>query len=53
MLLWAAEMVETERQERVIAQQQAEQERERAEQERERSSILAAQLRALGLEPEA
>ena len=30
----------------VIAQQQA-------EQERERSSILAAQLRALGIEPEA
>jgi len=41
MLLWGAEMVERERQERVIAQQQA-------EQERERSSILAAQLRALG-----
>ena len=53
MLLWGAEMVERERQERVIAQQQAEQERERAEQERERSSILAAQLRALGIEPEA
>jgi hypothetical protein len=46
MLLWGAEMVERERQERVIAQQQA-------EQERERSSILAAQLRALGIEPEA
>ena len=67
MLLWGAEMVERERQERVIAQQQAEQERqqktiaqqqaeqerERAEQERERLSILAAQLRALGIEPEA
>ncbi|MEG3967778.1 Uma2 family endonuclease [Microcoleus sp. T2B6] len=67
MLLWGAEMVERERQERAIAQQQAEQERqeraiaqqqaeqerERAEQERERSSILAAQLRALGIEPEA
>lgn len=67
MLLWGSEMVERERQERVIAQQEteqereraeqeqerAEQERERAEQERERSSILAAQLRALGIEPEA
>ncbi len=46
MLLWGAEMVEREREERTIAQQQA-------EQERERSSILAAQLRALGIEPEA
>ncbi|MEG4529427.1 Uma2 family endonuclease [Microcoleus sp. D2_18a_D3] len=53
MLLWGAEMVERERQERVIAQQQAEQERERAEQERERSQRLAAQLRAAGIEPEA
>jgi Uma2 family endonuclease len=53
MLLWGAEMVERERQEREIAQQQAEQERERAEQERVRSSILAAQLRAAGIEPEA
>ncbi|NJL66027.1 MAG: Uma2 family endonuclease [Oscillatoriales cyanobacterium RU_3_3] len=46
MLLWGAEMVERERQEREIAQQQA-------DRERERSSILAAQLRALGIEPEA
>ncbi len=46
MLLWGAEMVERERQQREIAQQQA-------EQERERSSILAAQLRAAGIEPEA
>ena len=60
MLLWGAEMVERERQERVIAQQQAEQERQeraiaqqQAEQEQERSSILTAQLRALGIEPEA
>ncbi len=52
MLLWGAEMVERERQERLIAQQETEQERERAEQERERSSRLAAQLRALGIEPE-
>ncbi|WP_017305014.1 Uma2 family endonuclease [Spirulina subsalsa] len=33
--------------------ERAEQERERAEQERERAEILAAQLRALGVEPEA
>jgi Putative restriction endonuclease len=46
MLLWGAEMVERERQERAIAQQQA-------DRERERSTILAAQLRALGIEPEA
>jgi hypothetical protein len=31
----------------------AEEERERAEQERERAERLAAQLRALGVEPEA
>jgi hypothetical protein len=67
MLLWGAEMVERERQEReiaqqqaelerqqlTIAQQQAEQERQRADRERERASILAAQLKALGIEPEA
>jgi Uma2 family endonuclease len=46
MLLWGAEMVERERQEKEIAQQQA-------EQERVRSSILVAQLRAAGIEPEA
>ena len=46
MLLWGAEMVERERQQRDIAQQQAEQERERSER-------LAAQLRAAGIEPEA
>ena len=46
MLLWGAEMVERERQEKGIAQQQA-------QQERERSQTLAAQLRAAGIEPEA
>ena len=45
-LLWGAEMVERERQQRALAQQQAEQERERSER-------LAAQLRAAGIEPEA
>ena len=60
MLLWGAEMVERERQKIEIVQHQAaqereraEQERERAEQERERSRLLAAQLRAAGIEPEA
>ncbi|WP_265265823.1 Uma2 family endonuclease, partial [Spirulina subsalsa] len=33
--------------------ERAEQERERAEQERERAEVLAAQLRALGVEPDA
>ena len=49
----AQQQAEQERQERTIAQHQAEQQRERAEQERDRSSILAAQLRAAGIEPEA
>jgi len=46
MLLWGAEMVEREREERDLAQQQAQQQRERSER-------LAAQLRAAGIEPEA
>lgn len=46
MLLWGSEMVEKERKQREIAQQEA-------EQERSRSQILAAQLRAAGIEPEA
>jgi Uma2 family endonuclease len=46
MLLWGAEMVERERQQKDLAQQQAEQERERSER-------LVAQLRAAGIEPEA
>ncbi len=60
MLLWGAEMVEREREERDLAQQQAQQERQQrtiaqqqAQQERERSERLAAQLRAAGIEPEA
>jgi Uma2 family endonuclease len=55
----AQQQAEQERQQRTIAQQQAEQERQQrtiaqqqAEQERVRSSILAAQLRAAGIEPE-
>jgi hypothetical protein len=46
ILLWGAEMVERERQQREIAQQQA-------EAERARSAVLAAQLKAAGIEPEA
>lgn len=46
MLLWGAEMIEKERQQREIAQQQA-------EQEQARSQILATQLKAAGIEPEA
>jgi len=45
LLLTAEERLEQEQQEKELAQQQAEQERQRAEQ-------LAAQLRALGVEPE-
>jgi Uma2 family endonuclease len=54
-----AELVEQERQEKELAQQQieqerqrAEQERQKAEQERQRAEQLAAQLRALGIEPD-
>ncbi|MUG99863.1 Uma2 family endonuclease [Scytonema sp. UIC 10036] len=46
LLLWGFEFAEQER-------QRAEQERQRAEQERQRAERLAAQLRALGIEPEA
>ncbi|MDQ2098294.1 MAG: Uma2 family endonuclease [Tychonema bourrellyi B0820] len=46
MLLWGIEMLDKERQEIAIVQQQA-------EQERDRSQKLAAQLRAAGIEPEA
>jgi Uma2 family endonuclease len=56
--LWAA--LQTEIQAKLEAQelaeqerQQAEQERQRAEQERQRVEILTAQLRSLGIEPEA
>jgi Uma2 family endonuclease len=52
LLLTAEERFEQERQEKELAQQQAEQERQRAEQEQQRAERLAAQLRALGIEPE-
>jgi len=52
LLLTGEEQAELERQEKELAQQQAEQERQRAEQERQRAEQLAAQLRALGIEPE-
>ena len=45
LLLWGAELVQQER-------QRAEQEKQRAEQEKQRAEKLAAQLRALGIEPE-
>ena len=60
MLLWGVEMVEREREEIAIVQQEialVQQEiaivQQQAEQERERSQKLAAQLRAVGIEPEA
>lgn len=53
MLLWGIEMLDKERQEIAIVQQQVEQARDRAEQERDRAQKLAAQLRAAGIEPEA
>ncbi|MFB2974602.1 Uma2 family endonuclease [Aerosakkonema sp. BLCC-F183] len=53
LLLAGSERAELERQEKELAQQQAEEERQRAEQERQRADRLAAQLRALGIDPEA
>ena len=53
MLLWGAEMVERERQQMAIVQQEIAIVQQQAEQERERSQKLAAQLRAAGIEPEA
>ncbi|MBW4572247.1 MAG: Uma2 family endonuclease [Tolypothrix carrinoi HA7290-LM1] len=52
LLLWGLELAVKERQEKDVAQQQAEQQRQRAEQERQRAERLAEQLRALGVEPE-
>ncbi|HIK44037.1 MAG TPA: Uma2 family endonuclease [Leptolyngbyaceae cyanobacterium M65_K2018_010] len=59
LLPWGTEQVEQERQraeqEHQRAEQEhqrAEQERQRAEQERQRAEALAAQLRALGIEPQ-
>ncbi len=60
LLLAGSERAELERQEKELAQQEAkderqraEEERQRAEDERQRADRLAAQLRALGIEPEA
>jgi hypothetical protein len=52
LLFTGEEQAELERQEKELAQQQAELERQRAEQERQRAEQLAAQLRALGIDPE-
>ncbi len=53
ILPWGVESVEQERQRAEQERQRAEQERQRAEQERQRAEALAAQLRAVGIEPEA
>ena len=53
MLLWGVEMVEREREEIAFVQQEIAIVQQQAEQERERSQKLAAQLRAVGIEPEA
>ena len=50
--LWIPTPVEQERQWAERERQRAEQERQRAEQERQRADRLAAQLKALGIEPE-
>jgi Uma2 family endonuclease len=59
LLLWSSEQVEQERQlaeqERQLAEQErqrAEQESQRAEQESQRAELLAAKLRALGVDPD-
>ncbi|WP_017651279.1 Uma2 family endonuclease [Fortiea contorta] len=51
-VLTPAEQAEIERQQAEIERQQAERERQRAERERRRAERLAAQLRALGVEPD-
>lgn len=53
LLLWGTELACQERQRAEQECQRSEQERQRAEQERQRAELLAAQLRAAGLEPEA
>ncbi|MFM8008446.1 MAG: Uma2 family endonuclease, partial [Dolichospermum sp.] len=45
LLLWGSELV-------TQKQQEIEQEKQRAEQEKQRADKLAAQLKALGIEPE-
>jgi Uma2 family endonuclease len=52
LLLWSSEQVVQERQIAEQERQIAEQERQIAQQERERSSLLAAKLRELGLDPD-
>ena len=52
LLLWGSELASKERQEKDAATQQAEQERQRAEREHQRAERLAAQLKALRVEPE-
>ena len=52
LVLTGAERAEQERERAEQERERAEQERERAEQERERADRLAAQLRALGVEPQ-
>ena len=52
LLLTGAERVEHERQRAEHERQRAEHERQRAEHERQRAERLAAQLRALGIEPQ-
>ncbi len=53
LLSWGTEQIEQERQRAEQERQRAEQERQRAEQERQRAEALAAQLRSLGIEPQA
>ena len=53
VILTGAELAAQERQRADQAQQRAEQESKKAEQERQRAERLAAQLRALGVDPEA
>jgi hypothetical protein len=52
LLLTGAERVEHEHQRVEHEHQRAEHERQRAEHERQRAELLAAQLRALGIEPQ-
>jgi len=52
LLLWSSELVGQKQQELEQEKQRAEQEKQRAEQEKQRADKLAAQLKALGIEPE-
>ncbi len=53
LLLWDTERVALEQERAEQERQRAEQERQRAQQQQERAERLAAQLRSLGIEPEA